>query len=882
MDEQRLIISLEARVNKFERDFERAQKKANDNFTKMERRAKDSAKRTEDAWGKVGTNINSKLESAFSAFARGGTMALAAGGAVLAMKEIASSIAEVDREARKAGVSSQVWQQWSYVAKATGMTIDGVTDAMKELNIRGDEFAKTGKGSAEEAFKRLGYTAADVAVKLKDPSRFIDEIIGKLKTLDAAAQTRILDEIFGGTGAEQMAKTLGMSVSEIQKLRSEAATFTQEQIEAAQKIDREFATMWQNFTVYAKKAAVEGVNVASQIIGFINDPSQGARDRAAAEYNSPEKQLERLRDQRAKIAQELERVKADTTNFLQPQEVRTLEAALSAVDDQILELTGGSAEYQNALKALSAASNSLTRTFEQNATAATNFKSALAELKAFVPELKTELDNLATADGIEAAYQRAVGSARTMGEVMNATDLANRARSIVQFGNQTNMLDLIGAAEGTDRGRGYNETLGYGAFTGGAVNLTGMTLNEVLALQQRMLAHPDNTFNSSAVGRYQIVSTTLRDLMAEMKLSGDRLFDEATQDEMARALLRRRGNNPDALRNEWEGLRRVDDSTIRNAYTGTPTGAQKLDPTPDEKRRTDLLIQQAQARKNLNMSVEEGLRLAEFERSISGMSQQQQRIELEVYQVQAEARRQGITLTTQELSQIREKITLTAQLDQKNKETATAAQGLANAQNFFAQSFTSSLSGLLTGTTSLNDALRSLLNSLIDATLQAALLGQGPLSGLMGGGGGLLTGLFSLFGFSDGGYTGPGGKYQPAGVVHRGEYVMSKKATERLGVGNLESLHRSALKGYADGGLVGGPKLPAAPSVARAGDNTGPAININAPVTVNANGGTPEQNADLAKQTAREMEKTMRSVVVDEVLRQMRPGNTLSRYGRGR
>lgn len=59
------------------------------------------------------------------------------------------------------------------------------------------------------------------------------------------------------------------------------------------------------------------------------------------------------------------------------------------------------------------------------------------------------------------------------------------------------MLDLIGFAEGTDRKRGYNETLAYGAFTGGDVDIVSMTLQEVDALQTRMLKHPVNSFNSS-------------------------------------------------------------------------------------------------------------------------------------------------------------------------------------------------------------------------------------------------------------------------------------------------------------------------------------------------------------------------------------------------
>ena len=43
-------------------------------------------------------------------------------------------------------------------------------------------------------------------------------------------------------------------------------------------------------------------------------------------------------------------------------------------------------------------------------------------------------------------------------------------------------------------------------------------------------------------------------------------------------------------------------------------------------------------------------------------------------------------------------------------------------------------------------------------------------------------------GFAVGGFTGPGGKYQPAGIVHKGEYVFDQAATNRIGVSNLEAL----------------------------------------------------------------------------------------------
>ncbi|EHH03360.1 hypothetical protein ATCR1_21300 [Agrobacterium tumefaciens CCNWGS0286] len=882
-DTQRLVVSLEARMTKYERDMARARNATNDNFKRMEGRARQSAQNMEKTMGKASASIGQKLEGMFAPLMKGGALVAGVGGAAIALKEIADSVAEVDREARKAGVSSKVWQQWAYVATATGMSIDGVTDALKELNIRGDEFAKTGKGSAEEAFQRLGYSATDVAEKLKDPSRFMDEIIGKLQTMDRAAQTRILDEVFGGTGAEEMAKVLGLSVSEIQKMRSEAATFSDEQVEAAKRIDREFSTMWRNFTVYAKQAAIEGVNVASRIVGAINDPSGGARDRAIAAYNSPEQQLKRLQDQRMRILRQIADTEANPLNLVNDIELRQLRTALSAVDAQIDEAKGGSDEFKQALKELSSASNSLSGAFSGNVTAAANFKSALTDLKKLLPELKAEMDSLATANGIDAAYQRAVGNARTMGEVMNATDLANRAKSIARFGKHDNILDLIASVES---GGDYNATLDNGRWTGGAQNLTGMTLNQVRALQRQMLADPANRAlygdgkGSSALGRYQIVGSTLEGLIKELGLSGDRLFDETTQDELARALLRRRGNDPAGLRNEWEGLRRVDDGTIRDAYNGTPTAPQPLAPTDSEKQRTELIKQQDAARKSLNQSVEEGLALARFEQSISGMSAAQQRIELAVYQAEQEAKRAGITLSEQELAKIREKITLTQQLDASNQQVATSAEGLRSAQQYFAESFTSSLSGLLTGTQDLNGAVRSLINSLIDAALQAALLGKGPLGGLMGGAG---TGILgALFGFADGGFTGHGGKYEPAGIVHKGEYVMSKAATSRIGVGNLEALHRGALGGYADGGLVTDAPAIRKPDLKAGNSNAAPIqnITISAPVTVNANGGDPAQNADLAKQVGKQMEQQMRGLVADELRRQSRPGafgNTRSR-----
>lgn len=58
-------------------------------------------------------------------------------------------------------------------------------------------------------------------------------------------------------------------------------------------------------------------------------------------------------------------------------------------------------------------------------------------------------------------------------------------------------------------------------------------------------------------------------------------------------------------------------------------------------------------------------------------------------------------------------------------------------------------------------------------------------------------------GYADGGYTGPGGKYQPAGVVHKGEGVLSQEDIRALGgPAAFYALRHAIHNGYADGGLV--------------------------------------------------------------------------------
>ncbi|EPH6926671.1 phage tail tape measure protein [Providencia stuartii] len=120
----------------------------------------------------------------------------------------------------------------------------------------------------------------------------------------------------------------------------------------------------------------------------------------------------------------------------------------------------------------------------------------------------------------------------------------------------------------------------------------------------------------------------------------------------------------------------------------------------------------------------------------------------------------------------------------------SAFQGMSNSLSDF----------VLTGKANFADFTRSFLEMTTKMLMQMAML-----NAMKAAFGGTVVGNFlGLKGHSEGGYTGDGGKYQPMGIVHGGEFVFTKEATQRLGIANLYRLMDYGQKGYASGGYVGG------------------------------------------------------------------------------
>lgn len=134
-------------------------------------------------------------------------------------------------------------------------------------------------------------------------------------------------------------------------------------------------------------------------------------------------------------------------------------------------------------------------------------------------------------------------------------------------------------------------------------------------------------------------------------------------------------------------------------------------------------------------------------------------------------------------------------------------------------------------------------------------------------------------GFAAGGFTGPGGKYQPAGIVHKGEYVFDQAATNRIGVSNLEALRNG---GSLDATLSKPGFGTGAQNVDNSNRNSIKQSN-NIVQNYNMQGVTPDQLNVALSQSNKQLSKQLKGELTKEVMTpQGAFGNALkSRYTRG-
>lgn len=112
-------------------------------------------------------------------------------------------------------------------------------------------------------------------------------------------------------------------------------------------------------------------------------------------------------------------------------------------------------------------------------------------------------------------------------------------------------FDAIIAAEGTAKRRNpYDEVLAYGEYGYPSKPVSQLTLGEAIQAGENIRHHPENPFNSSAIGAFQTTATNLRRARDEWGFPANAPFNEATQKAIAQKVYDEQGLGA------WEGFKR--------------------------------------------------------------------------------------------------------------------------------------------------------------------------------------------------------------------------------------------------------------------------------------------------------------------------------------
>jgi hypothetical protein len=214
-------------------------------------------------------NIAAKSKLVVAAVAAIGVAAAAAFAAMA--KEALDTAAEIQKLSQIAGVSAEAFQELTAVADRYQVSQDALSDGLKELNLRADEFVKTGGGSAAEAFKTLNFSVNDLNNRLSDAPALFAEIARRMEGLSQASKIRIADEIFGGQGGEQFVQIFNAGSKAIgdqtKRWRELGGVLSNEMVAGAAKSKAELDEMRKLIETKLTRAILENRDAIMQAIG---------------------------------------------------------------------------------------------------------------------------------------------------------------------------------------------------------------------------------------------------------------------------------------------------------------------------------------------------------------------------------------------------------------------------------------------------------------------------------------------------------------------------------------------------------------------------------------------------------------------------------------
>lgn len=219
---------------------------------------KEQAEKVKDALGKVGTagkgllklNLKAVTTSVKGLGVATGAVATAAGAAGAGMVKLANDAAAAGKEiavmSERTGLSTKAYQEWDYIAKQAGTTMDTLQGGITDLAEKMDDAAK-GEGEAAEIFKKLGVNVTDSTGKLKKQEVVFEETIRALQGVKNETERQALATKLMSTTGEELLPLLNGEIGSLKELKKAASdlglVMSEESIAASVKYEKSLSDL---------------------------------------------------------------------------------------------------------------------------------------------------------------------------------------------------------------------------------------------------------------------------------------------------------------------------------------------------------------------------------------------------------------------------------------------------------------------------------------------------------------------------------------------------------------------------------------------------------------------------------------------------------------
>ena len=891
-----LVYAIKAHSEQFERSmarldalFDRLDRTARADMDSIARAAERSARKMEAEFAQATTGVAGKLRvlrtmtgdarsvlggvgGALSAIGPGsgvfGAVGGFAGGVVIAkINETTAAVADLRAEAERAALPFEDFQELKFAFDKERVSIDALTDGFKELQLRADEFIVTGKGSGEEAFRRLGYGADELKRKLEDPKELFLEIITRLQKFDRAAQIRIADEAFGGTAGEQFVQLLDAGEAKLrasmQRARELGAVLSSEVGERASEVDGKF----QDLEARLRGKVTPAIVQAGEALADLLDVATDVHDAIASWKNAADRFLSSLgpigevlsRINNWELHQRgLEWVQSTVTGEATEGQIGRQEALVAGLRDQLQNVM----DQIVVLEHTDAGATNIEAAKRQAAMLADQLSLAHAELTRMQATARTAITVRPASSGPTDIGNRVTGSHVDLAGL--ETSVANGVAKVL---NQFPALKVSSAYRSPEHNARVGGASNSRHMHGDAVDLVGVNAQNVAAIVAALQAQGFRGFG------YYNNGSLHADMGSRRAWGPDRTAGSLSQTPYAFQQAVTYG--PSMANVPAQQKLALSEAEYEAAQQAAADAAKAAE--ANAAQQTAARERQAEAIARVNEMLREGIELEQIENDLlreGRLSREEIKAALEderqarAYIAQLKAA--GVEVSPAYEETIRREIALKRQLVEANHALSESTpdqvaqlEELRGAFESFGQQGVDAFFDVVTGARTAEDAIKSLIEQLAKMVLQGALFGSGPLGKLFGGG--LLGVLFKADGgivkAASGGMIrgsgGPRGDKIPA-MLSDGEYVVNARATRRNRE-LLEAMNSGRVAHLADGGIVT-PGMLSAPVPAASGGSA-PPIHLTQHVTQNLSLAGANGDAAIRKMVMQGAEQGARAAV---------------------